>query len=157
MDDSKRIIKIVLIVLAILILYISGCFIYKQKKFSPYEKAAAEFQERLEKDETFRNEHQNEFVSANRSDSLFTPRGLITVFKGRITLNIHPTITDRFNTSVTVQEKRGGATVAQFDIDEHGNLLDMDKQAEYAEYRAEIIDAMELTNEVFGDIFRITQ
>lgn len=155
MDDSKRIIKIVLIVLAVFILYTSGCFIYKQKKFAPYEKAAAEFQEKLENDAAFRNEHQNDYVEAKRNDDIFTARGLITVLNNRITLNIHPTISGRFDTTVTIQEKRGGATVAQFDIDENGNLLDMDKQAEYTEYRSEIIDAMKLANEIFGDIFHI--
>ena len=155
MDDSKRIIKIVLIVLAVFILYTSGCFIYKQKKFAPYEKAAAEFQEKLENDAAFRNEHQNDYVEAKRNDNIFTARGLITVLNNRITLNIHPTISGRFDTTVTIQEKRGGATVAQFDIDENGNLLDMDKQVEYSEYRTEIIDAMKLANEIFGDIFHL--
>ena len=157
MEDSKKIIKLVLIVLAILVLYLSGCFIYKQKKIAPYEKAAEEFQERLANDEAFRNAHQNEYVDAKRSDEIFSPRGLITVFKDRITLNIHPTISGGFDTTVTIQEKRGGTVVAQFDIDEHGTLLDTEKQVEYLEYHSEIVDTMEFANEVFGDIFDINR
>ena len=105
--------------------------------------------------EVLANHGEPDYVEAKRNDNIFTARGLITVLNNRITLNIHPTISGRFDTTVTIQEKRGGATVAQFDIDENGNLLDMDKQAEYTEYRSEIIDAMKLANEIFGDIFHI--
>ena len=154
MEDSKKLFKIILILVIILLVYIGGCYGYKQSKFAPYEKSAEKFQQNL-RDEAFRKENPNTSVSAARSDNLFTPSGLLTVIKDRVQLNIHPGLFGGFTTDVTLTDKHAGATVAQFSVDEKGELIGSDYRAEYNSYRDEIMEALKLANETFGDIYQL--
>lgn|GEM_PF-3223974 len=154
MDDSKKFLKIIIVLIAILIVYVGGCFGYKQAKFSPYEKAAEKFKDKLE-DEVFRKENPNTTVDVSRSDNLFTPSGLLTVIKDRVQLQIHPNLFGGFDTDVILTDRFAGATVAQFTIDEKGELIEPEARAKYEEYIDEIIAALKLANETFGQIYQI--
>ena len=154
MEDAGKLFKIILILVIILVVYIGGCFGYKQAKFAPYEKSAEKFKENYQ-DEAFRKENPNTSVSAARSDNLFTPSGLLTVIKDRVQLNIHPGLFGGFTTDVTLTDKFAGATVAQFSVDEKGELIGSDYRTEYNSYRDEIMEALKLANETFGDIYRV--
>ena len=154
MEDSKKLFKIILILVIILLVYIGGCYGYKQAKFAPYEKSAENFKKNYQ-NEAFRKENPNTSVSAARSDNLFTPSGLLTVIKDRVQLNIHPGLFGGFTTDVTLTDKHAGATVAQFSVDEKGELIGSDYRAEYNSYRDEIMEALKLANETFGDIYQL--
>lgn len=154
MDDPKKILKIVLVLIIILLVYIGGCYGYKAARFSSFEKSADDFRKNLE-NEAFRQSNPNTTVSAGRSDDLFTPSGLLTVAKGRVQLSIHPKIFGGFDTDVILTDRFGGRTVDMFAVDQNGELLDSGSRAKYDEYREEIYEAMRLANEVFGGIYRI--
>ena len=154
MDDSKKIIKVIIILVVILIIYVGGCLGYKEWKFSPYEKSAEEFQTKYQ-NEAFREENPNTTVHASRSDNLFTPSGLLTVNKDKVSLQIHPTIFGGFDTDVIISDRFGGNTVAQFTIDENGEPIETEAHVKYEEYKEEIIAALKLANEVFGKINQI--
>ena len=154
MEDSKKLFKIILILVIILLVYIGGCYGYKQAKFAPYEKSAENFKKNYQ-NEAFRKENPNTSVSAARLDNLFTPSGLLTVIKDRVQLNIHPGLFGGFTTDVTLTDKHAGATVAQFSVDEKGELIGSDYRAEYNSYRDEIMEALKLANETFGDIYQL--
>ncbi|MBR7019879.1 MAG: hypothetical protein IKI15_02355 [Lachnospiraceae bacterium] len=154
MEDSKKLFKIILILVIILLVYIGGCFGYKQAKFAPYEKSAENFKKNYQ-NEAFRKENPNTMVDVSRSGDPFTPRGTLTVVKDRVQLNIHPGLFGGFTTDVTLTDKFGGATVAQFSVDEKGELIGSDYRTEYNSYRDEIMEALKLANETFGDIYQL--
>ena len=154
MDDSKKLFKIILILVVIVLVYVGGCFGYKQVKFAPYEKSAEKFQQNL-RDETFRKENPNTMVKVARSDNLFTPRGTLTVVKDRVQLQIHPNLFGGFDTDVFLSDRFAGATVAQFTIDEKGEPNEKEARAKYEEYKDEIVAALKLANETFGKIYQI--
>ena len=154
MEESKKLFKIILILVIILLVYIGGCFGYKQAKFAPYEKSAENFKKNYQS-EAFRKENPNTSVSAARSDNLFTPSGLLTVIKDRVQLNIHPGLFGGFTTDVTLTDKFAGATVAQFSVDEKGELIESDFRAQYDAYRDEIMATLKLANETFGNIYQL--
>ena len=154
MEDSKKLFKIILILVIILLVYIGGCFGYKQAKFAPYEKSAENFKKNYQ-NEAFRKENPNTMVDVSRSGDPFTPRGTLTVVKDRVQLNIHPGLFGGFTTDVTLNDKFAGATVAQFSVDEKGELIGSDYRTEYNSYRDEIMEALKLANETFGDIYQL--
>ena len=154
MDDSKKLLKIIVILVVILIVYVGGCFGYKQAKFSPYEKSAEKFKDKL-KDEAFRKENPNTTIEAARSDNLFTPSGLLTVIKDRVQLQIHPNLFGGYDTDVMLTDRFAGATVAQFTIDEKGEPIEAEARAKYEVYKDEIVAALKLANETFGKIYQI--
>lgn len=152
---SKKILKIVIVLVVILLFYMAACFAYKQRSFAPYERKAQEFSQRLIDDAAFREENKNTYVDAHRSSDLFTPSGLINVINNCVTFNIRPQIFGGWYVTVFIDDKPGGRIIAEFDIDEKGKLLSSDKKQEYAEHYDEVLETMKLTNEIFGKIFTI--
>ncbi|MBQ1733490.1 MAG: hypothetical protein II038_01280, partial [Lachnospiraceae bacterium] len=130
MEDSKKLFKIILIIVIVLVVYIGGCYGYKQSKFAPYEKSAEKFQQNL-RDETFCKENPNTMVEVARSGNPFTPRGTLTVVKDRVQLQIHPNLFGGFDTDVFLSDRFAGATVAQFTIDEKGEPNEKESRAKY--------------------------